>query len=52
MQLSNGFLVVGVVSIVVYANTLIGDFTFDDNFAVVRAIDSETVQQLPAFAKQ
>jgi hypothetical protein len=27
---------VGVVAVLVYANTLLGDFTFDDNFAVVR----------------
>lgn len=27
---------VGLLAVLVYANTLIGDFTFDDNFAVVR----------------
>lgn len=26
---------VGLVAVLVYANTLLGDFTFDDNFAVV-----------------
>jgi hypothetical protein len=33
---SRGSLIaVGLVAVLVYANTLLGDFTFDDNFAVV-----------------
>lgn len=30
------FLLVGIVAVLVYGNTLLADFTFDDQFAVVR----------------
>jgi hypothetical protein len=33
---STAFYLVGLLAVFVYVNTLIGDFTFDDNFAVVR----------------
>jgi hypothetical protein len=32
---SSSLKAVGLVALLVYANTLLGDFTFDDNFAVV-----------------
>lgn len=32
---TRSFAAVGLVAVLVYANTLIGDFTFDDNFALV-----------------
>jgi hypothetical protein len=35
LQTSRQFAAVGLVAVVVYANTLLCDFTFDDNFAVV-----------------
>lgn len=37
LQTSRHFAAVGLVAVVVYANTLWCDFTFDDNFAVVCA---------------
>lgn len=39
-QSSKSYLFVGLLSVAVYTNTLIGGFTFDDNFAVVRPADS------------
>jgi hypothetical protein len=35
---STAFYVVGLLAVFVYTNTLLGDFTFDDNFAVVGAL--------------
>lgn len=35
---NTAFYIVGLLAVFVYVNTLIGDFTFDDNFAVVGAL--------------